>query len=125
MSRMAGMRLIATRVEKRRSCGAVELPDRDAELLGLVGEVRGDAGARKHDDADRHHGQHLVVAARNGAALAWRVQSGLKAICVTLRALAKAAAMRSAPLGLPPWSSTMPGCLREPGRAGPRWHDGH
>src|SRR5216684_1998346 len=37
---------------------------------------------------------------RNGAALAWRVQSGLKAICVTLRALAQAAAMRSAPFGL-------------------------
>ena len=30
---------------------------------------------------------------RNGAALAWRIQSGLKAICVTLRALAQAAAM--------------------------------
>ena len=35
---------------------------------------------------------------RNGAALAWRVQSGLKAIWATLRALAQAAAMRSAPL---------------------------
>src|SRR5215472_14258956 len=56
------MRLIATRVEKRRSCAAVELPDRDAELLGLVGEVGGDAGAREHDDPDRHHGEHLVVA---------------------------------------------------------------
>src|SRR5215813_4136729 len=50
------MWLIATRVEKRRSCAAVELPERDAELLGLVGEVGGDAGARKHDDADRHYG---------------------------------------------------------------------
>jgi hypothetical protein len=38
---------------------------------------------------------------RNGAALAWRVQSGLKAICGTLRLSAQQAAMRSAPLGLP------------------------
>src|SRR5713101_2255077 len=36
----------------------------------------------------------------NGAALAWRVQSGLKAICGTLRVLAHEAAMRSAPFGL-------------------------
>src|SRR5262249_59457229 len=61
-SRTAGMRLIATRAEKRHSCAAVELPHRDAELFGLVGEVGGDAGARKHDDPDRHHGQHLVIA---------------------------------------------------------------
>jgi hypothetical protein len=30
-----------------------EAPHRDAELLGLVGEVGGDAGAGEHDDADR------------------------------------------------------------------------
>src|SRR6267154_2040560 len=61
-SRMPGCGSPQTRVKQRRSCGAVELPDRDAELLGLVGEVRGDAGARKYDDPDRHHGEHLVVA---------------------------------------------------------------
>jgi hypothetical protein len=33
---------------------------------------------------------------RNGAALAWRVQSGLKAIWVTLRALARSGALRAA-----------------------------
>ena len=47
----------------------------------------------------------------NGAALACRVQSGLKAICGTLRLSAQQAAMRSAPFGDPPCSSTMSGCL--------------
>src|SRR6266851_6807278 len=56
------MRLIANSMWRRRSCAAVELPDRDAELFGLVGEVRGDAGAWKYDDPDRHHGEYLVVA---------------------------------------------------------------
>ena len=37
-------------------------PDRDAEPPGLVGEVGGDARARKRDDADRQDGKHLVVA---------------------------------------------------------------
>ena len=46
----------------------------------------------------------------NGAALPCLVQSGLKAIC-GLRLSAHLAAMSSAPLGLPPCSSTMPGCL--------------
>src|SRR5258707_1822440 len=59
---MLGCGSSQTCVERRRSCAAVELPDRDAELLGLVGEVRGDARARKHDDPDRHHDQYLVVA---------------------------------------------------------------
>ena len=47
----------------------------------------------------------------NGAALACRFQSGLKTTCVTLRLSAQQAAMRSAPLGLPPCNSTMSGCL--------------
>src|SRR5258708_39215379 len=56
------MRLIANSVWRRRSCAAVELPDWDAELLGLVSDVCRDAGARKHDDPDRHDGKHLIVA---------------------------------------------------------------
>ena len=46
-----------------------------------------------------------------GAALLCRVQSGLKRTCGTLRLSAQQAAMRSAPRGLPPCSSTMSGCL--------------
>jgi hypothetical protein len=38
-SRIAGCGSPQTRVERRRLCAAVELPNRDAELLGLVGEV--------------------------------------------------------------------------------------
>ena len=47
----------------------------------------------------------------NGAALRCRVQFGLKTTCGTLRLSAQQAAMRSAPRGLPPCSSTMSGCL--------------
>src|SRR5262249_25779863 len=46
-----------------------------------------------------------------GAALAWRAQSGLNTTCGTLRWSARRAAMRSAPLGDPPCSSTISGCL--------------
>lgn len=38
----------------------------------------------------------------NGAALAWRVKSGLKATCGTFRLSAQQAAIRSAPFGDPP-----------------------
>src|SRR5712671_2426678 len=61
-SRIAGCGSSQTRVERRRLCAAVELPDRNAELFGLVSEVRGDAGARKHDDPDRKDGKDLVIA---------------------------------------------------------------
>src|SRR5574337_394936 len=47
----------------------------------------------------------------NGAAFACFVQSGLKAICGTLRLLAHLAAISSAPFGEPPCSNTMSGCL--------------
>src|SRR5258705_6777561 len=47
----------------------------------------------------------------NGAALACFVQSGLKAICGTLRLTAHLEAISSAPFGEPPWISTMSGCL--------------
>ncbi len=40
----------------------LELYDRDAELLGLVGEVFLDAIAREDEDAHRQHIQHGVVA---------------------------------------------------------------
>ena len=84
----------------RRRSGAAELPDRDAELLGLVGEVGGDAGAGKHDDADRQRIEQAVVALEgSGAAFACPV--GLETICATLRLSAQQAAMRSAPRGLP------------------------
>ena len=41
-------------------CG--EVPERDAEPLGLVGEIVLDACAGEDDDADRQHIEHLVVA---------------------------------------------------------------
>jgi hypothetical protein len=47
----------------------------------------------------------------NGAAFACFVQSGLNAICGTLRLFAHFEAMSSAPLGEPPCSSTMSGCF--------------
>ena len=51
--------------------GVGESPHRDAELLGLVGEVGGDAGAGKHDDADRQRIEQAVVALEgSGAAFA-------------------------------------------------------
>ncbi len=40
---------------------ALEFPDRDTELLGLVGQVVLDASARKHHDPDRQNLQHRVV----------------------------------------------------------------
>ncbi len=55
---------------------------------------------------------------RKGAALACLLQFGLKMIWVTLRASAQQAAMRSAPFGAPPCSSTIFGVLGAgPGRA--------
>ena len=45
-----------------------ELPDRDAELLRLVGEIVLNAGAGEHDDPDRQHVQHLIVALERGGA---------------------------------------------------------
>src|ERR1700737_2464232 len=58
------------RVE-RRSCAAsclrgrrliAELPHRDAELAGLIGQVSGDARPREYDDPDRQYGKNLIVA---------------------------------------------------------------
>ena len=86
------------------------IEDRDAELSCFVGEVVGDAGSGEHDDADRHGLEQLVVALERAAFLC-RAKSGLKATCGTFLASAQQAAMRSAPLGEPPCSSTMPGCL--------------
>src|SRR6266436_59951 len=47
---------------RRSSAALVELPDRNADLLRLVGEVRRDSGAGKYDDADRQDFEHLIVA---------------------------------------------------------------
>ena len=40
----------------------LELHDRDAKLLGLVGEVFLDTGSGEDKDPDREHIQHRVVA---------------------------------------------------------------
>src|SRR3546814_1189892 len=54
---------VAVRLVRRsRAASLPEIEQRDAELAGLVGEVVLDARARKHDDADRQHVQHLIVA---------------------------------------------------------------
>src|SRR3546814_18989064 len=52
--------------ERWRRLRAAELPDRDAELAGLVSEVVLNARAREEHDADRQDVEHLVVA------LEWR-----------------------------------------------------
>lgn len=61
-----------------------EIEQRYAELARFVSKVVLNPGAREYDDADRQDLEDLVVRL-NGAALAWCAQSGLKAICVTLR----------------------------------------
>src|SRR5262245_23978415 len=94
----------------RQRSGAAVIPDWDAKLLRLVGEVRRDARAGEYDHTDREDLEDPVVCL-NGAALACRFQSGLKTTCVTLWLSAQQAAMRSAPLGLPPCSNTISGCL--------------
>src|SRR3546814_8599169 len=54
---------VAVRLVRRsRAASLPEIEQRDAELAGLVGEVVLDTRARKHDDADRQHVQHLIVA---------------------------------------------------------------
>ncbi|KPF83617.1 hypothetical protein IP70_17810 [alpha proteobacterium AAP38] len=55
------------------------MPYWHAHLACLVGEVLGDAGTWKGDEADGKRFQHLVVATE-GCRLLWRVQSGLKTI---------------------------------------------
>ena len=71
---------------------------RNAQRLGLVGEVVGYARSGKHHDPDGQVVQHLVVAfERRGLG----VPVPVGAICVTLRLSAQQAAMRSAPLGNP------------------------
>jgi hypothetical protein len=73
---------------KRRACAAVAgLPDRNADLLALVGEVGLNTGAREHHNADPE------------PAFACLVQSGLNSICGTLRLVAHLAAINSAPFG--------------------------
>jgi hypothetical protein len=47
---------------RRSRAAAPELPNRNAELLGLVGEVVLNAGAGEHHDPDRQHVENLVVA---------------------------------------------------------------
>src|SRR5271170_365612 len=53
----------------------------------------------------------IVSLRLKGAALRWRFQSGLNTTWATLRLSAQHAAIRSAPRGLPPCSSTMSACL--------------
>src|SRR3546814_11446150 len=54
--------MATVREERRRRSRAAELPDRDAELLGLVGKVVVDARSREMHHALWHDLQHLVVA---------------------------------------------------------------
>src|SRR3984893_9879006 len=54
-----------------------EVPDGDAELLGLVGEVCGNPRAREDHDADRQSFEHLVVALE-GCGVAVPVPVGLE-----------------------------------------------
>ena len=84
--------------EPALSAASVEAHHRDAELLGLVGEVLGDAVAREGDDADRHGLEHAVVALERSRVLCF-AQSGLNTTWATLRLSAQQAAMRSAPFG--------------------------
>ena len=51
--------------------------DADAEPLGLVGEIVGDAGARENDDGLRHLGEKRVVALE-GRGLAVAIPVGLE-----------------------------------------------
>src|SRR5713226_4002846 len=59
-------RAARSRKMRRRSCGTAGLPNRNAELLRLVGQVGRDARARKHDQPDRQDGEHLIVALEGG-----------------------------------------------------------
>ena len=62
-----------------------EIVERDAEHLGLVGEIVRDAGARKHDQADRQGFQELIVTfERCGFAVAGpvRLKDDLLAIAI-------------------------------------------
>lgn len=121
-----GSPLRASRIEKRiRFCGCAglwfvemrrpsraalaEFPDRNAELLALSARL---AEMPEPGKAMSPIGRTASIWSLRlkGAALAWRVQSGLNAICGTLRWSAQRAAMRSAPFGDPPCSSTMSGC---------------
>jgi hypothetical protein len=71
----------------------------NAEALCLVGEIAGDAGAG-HDHAGRHDVEDVIVPLeRVGLAVA---QSGLNAICITLRRSAQQAAAFSVSFGVPP-----------------------
>src|SRR5690554_756920 len=79
---------------KRRSRAArPEVEDGDAELAGLVGKVAGEPGKTTMPIGRASSMRSLRL---KGAALPSRFQSGLKAICVTLRLSAQQAAMRSA-----------------------------
>ena len=79
------------RLPLRAALAVVHHPD--AELPRLVGEVVGDAGAGEHHEPIGRTSSKRSLRLK-GAALPSRVQSGLKAICVTLRLLAQQGACR-------------------------------
>ena len=98
-------------VEDGRSASrAAEFPDGNAEPLRLVGEVVLDSVPGKCK-TPIGSSSSMASLRLNGAALACFVQSGLKAICGTLRVVAHLEAISSAPFGDPPWIRTMSGCL--------------
>ena len=53
---------MALKVGTALRAALAEFPHRYAQLLRLVGEIGLNAGAWKHDDADRQHREHSVVA---------------------------------------------------------------
>ena len=62
----------------RRLCAALPvIEDGNAELFRLVGEIAGDAGARKDDDAGRHDLEHAIVTFE-GRGLAVKLPVGLE-----------------------------------------------
>ena len=86
---------------------------RDAQLLGFVGKIAGDAGAGEYDHACRHDLEHAVVALEVNRLTV----GGLNAICITLRRSAQHAADRVRSL-VPRRAGAAPGWWRGASRRG-------
>ena len=79
-------------------------------VCGPVGEIVLNASAWEYDDTDRQYIEQLVVALE-GRSLGVFRPIGLEGDLRPFRRSAQRAAMRSAPFGATPCSSTMSGCL--------------
>src|SRR5271166_645639 len=95
---------------RRLRAAAPEFPDRDTELLGLVGEVVLNARAWEDHDPDRQDVEHRIVAFERGC-LGVLGPLGLEGDLRHLAVVGPFGGDSSAPLGDPPCSSTMSGCL--------------